>query len=278
MQVIESIQQTVDVCRKIARPLGLVPTMGALHEGHLALVRQAREENTTLAVSIFVNPSQFGPNEDLARYPTSMARDLDLLRGEGVDLAVTPKPAEVYPSGFSTWSDVGDVATHLEGAFRPGHFRGVATVVTKLFNVVHPDRAYFGQKDGQQIVVIKRLVRDLNMGVQLVVVPTVRDSDGLARSSRNVHLTQGERRAATVVYQSLCKAKEMWERGERDAEVLRLRVMKELKTERLVEDIDYVSVADSETLEELTRCDRPVIVSVAIKVVIPRLIDNIILK
>ena len=179
-----------------ARPLGLVPTMGALHEGHLALVRQARRENATVAASIFVNPTQFGPQEDLATYPRDLERDLKLLEAEGVDLVYAPAPEEVYPPGFDTWVEPGALAERLEGMVRPGHFRGVATVVTKLFNVVRPDRAYFGQKDGQQLAVIRQLVRDLNLGIEIVAVPTVRDADGLALSSRNTYLTpsNGRRR------------------------------------------------------------------------------------
>ncbi|HZA24436.1 MAG TPA: pantoate--beta-alanine ligase, partial [Dehalococcoidia bacterium] len=176
MRIIESVPQMVQACREISRPLGLVPTMGALHEGHLALVRRARHENQSVAISIFVNPAQFGPREDLSRYPRDLERDLDLLRQERCELVFTPSPSAIYPPGFDTWVDVGPLANKLEGTFRPGHFRGVATVVAKLLNITRPDRAYFGQKDGQQTVVVRQLVRDLDLGVEVVVVPTVRDS------------------------------------------------------------------------------------------------------
>lgn len=257
--------------------MGLVPTMGALHQGHLALVERARQENKTVAVSIFVNPAQFGPQEDLAGYPRPLDRDLELLRQARVDLVFTPTAAEIYPTGFDTWVDVGSLATRLEGAHRPGHFRGVATVVTKLFNLVRPDRAYFGQKDGQQTLVVRQLVRDLDLGLDIVVVPTVRDSDGLALSSRNVYLTPQQRRAAPVVYRALCRAEELWREGERNAQRLRREVQRVLEGEPLIERIDYVSVADAATSEELDTVRGRAMVSVAVQLGKPRLIDNIIL-
>ena len=259
------------------RPLGLVPTMGALHEGHLALVRQARWENATVSVSIFVNPTQFGPQEDLATYPRDMERDLRLLEAEGVDLVYTPAPEEVYPPGFDTWVEPGALANRLEGVVRPGHFRGVATVVTKLFNVVRPDRAYFGQKDGQQLAVIRQLVRDLNLGIEIVAVPTVRDTDGLALSSRNAYLTPEERQAAPVIYRALSRAEDSWRQGANDAELLRSTVRAVLEAEPLIEGIDYVSVADAATLDELERVEGPTMVSVAVRLGKTRLIDNIVL-
>ena len=252
--------------------------MGALHEGHLELVRQARGENATVAVSIFVNPTQFGPQEDLATYPRDMERDLRLLEAEGVDLVYTPAPEEVYPPGFDTWVEPGELANRLEGAIRPGHFRGVATVVTKLFNVVCPERAYFGQKDGQQLAVIRQLVRDLNLGIDIVAVPTVRDADGLALSSRNAYLTAEQRAAAPVIYRALSRSGELWREGQGAAELLRIAVRSILEEEPLIEDIDYVSVADAATLEELERVDGPVMVSVAVRMGQTRLIDNIILE
>ena len=205
------------------RPLGLVPTMGALHEGHLALVRRAKQENRTLAATIFVNPTQFGPEEDLQQYPRDLERDLDLLRTEGVDLVYTPGVEEVYPTGFNSWVEVTGLGDRLEGAHRPGHFRGVATVVTKLFNLIQPDRAYFGQKDGQQTAIVRKMVKDLDFGLDIVVVPTVRDSDGLALSSRNVYLTPEQRRAAPVIYRSLCAASHLWSNGVRDGDRLEVR-------------------------------------------------------
>jgi pantoate--beta-alanine ligase len=278
MKVIENIQEMSLACREASRPLGLVPTMGALHEGHLALVQQARGENVTAVVSIFVNPAQFGPQEDLAHYPRDLERDLGLLREEGVDLVFTPAPEAVYPPGFDTWVNAGTMATKLEGAVRPGHFRGVATVVTKLFNIIRPDRAYFGQKDGQQTLVVRQLARDLNMGLDIVVVPTVREPDGLALSSRNVYLTPEQRRAAPVVYRGLCRARELWQEGARDAEEIRQALWQALESEPLIERIDYVSVADADTLEELDAIQGRAMVSVAVKLGVPRLIDNIILE
>ena len=188
MRIINNSQEMAQACRQVARPLGLVPTMGALHQGHLALVDRARQDNQSVAVSIFVNPTQFGPREDLAGYPRNLDRDMEVLRQAKVDLAFTPNVADVYPTGFDTWVDPGTLGARLEGEHRPGHFRGVATVVTKLFNLARPDRAYFGQKDGQQTLVVQKLVRDLDLGLEVVVVPTVRDPDGLALSSRNIYL------------------------------------------------------------------------------------------
>jgi pantoate--beta-alanine ligase len=278
MKVIENIQEMSRACREAPRPLGLVPTMGALHEGHLTLIRQARRENAAVAVSIFVNPAQFGPQEDLAHYPRDLERDLGLLRRERVDLVFTPAPDAIYPPGFDTWVDAGALATRLEGAVRPGHFRGVATVVAKLFNLVRPDRAYFGQKDGQQTLVVRQLTRDLNLGVDIIVVPTVREPDGLALSSRNVYLTPEQRRAAPVIYRGLCLVGELWQQGVWDAEQLRQAARQVLESEPLIERIDYVSVADADTLEELNTIHGRAMVSVAVKLGVPRLIDNIILE
>ena len=277
MQILTTNTATTQFTRSCPRPLGLVPTMGALHEGHLALVRRAREENGTVAVSIFVNPAQFGPQEDLATYPRDMERDLALLEAEGVDLVYAPTPEEVYPPGFDTWVEPGTLAEGLEGATRPGHFRGVATVVTKLLNVVTPDRAYFGQKDGQQLAVIRQMVRDLNLGVEVVAVPTVRDTDGLALSSRNAYLTPEQRAAAPVIYRALTEARNLWAMGERDGKVLRLTVRKVLEAEPLIDGIDYVSVADAASLVELERVEGPAMVSAAVRLGRTRLIDNMLL-
>ncbi len=265
-------------CRESRRSLGLVPTMGALHAGHIALVRRARQDSATLAVSIFVNPAQFGPQEDLALYPRDLERDLALLEVEGVDLVFTPGPEEIYPPGFDTWIDPGKLAARLEGAVRPGHFRGVATVVTKLFNVVRPDRAYFGRKDGQQLAVIRQLVQDLNLSASIVVVPTVRDADGLALSSRNEYLTAEQRKAAPVIYQSLAWIEELWRGGLNDAKSLRTAARKLLEAEPLVDEVDYVSVANAETLEELDQIQVRAMASVAVRMGRTRLIDNIILE
>ena len=278
MRVVETKVEMLSACREAARPLGLVPTMGALHDGHLTLVRQAREDNQTLAVTIFVNPTQFSPQDDLAQYPRDLDRDLGLLRREGADLVFVPPVEEIYPPGFDTWVRVGALAERLEGANRPGHFQGVTTVLTKLFNLVGPDRAYFGQKDGQQTAVVRQLARDLDMGLEIVVVPTVRDSDGLALSSRNVYLTAEERRAAPVVYRALCKAQELRSQGIEDGDRLRHEVEEVLAGEPLVGRIEYVSVAGAENLEELAEVRGRAMVSVAVHIGKTRLIDNLILE
>ena len=278
MQVIRTARDMAAACRDATRPLGLVPTMGALHEGHLSLVRQARGENETLAATIFVNPTQFAATEDLSTYPRPLEYDLAALLGENADLVYVPPVEEVYPPGFDTWVDVPGLGDRLEGAHRPGHFRGVATVVAKLFGLIRPDRAYFGQKDGQQTVVIRRLARDLDLGVDVVVAPTVREPDGLALSSRNVYLSEEERTAAPVVYRALCEARRLWEDGVKDGDILREEVKSVLESEPLVERIDYVSVADTETLVELDTVEQRAMVSVAVQIGRPRLIDNIILE
>ena len=228
-------------------------------------------------MSIFVNPTQFGPREDLDTYPRDMEGDLALLEAEGVDLVYAPTLEEVYPPGFDTWVEPGALGNMLEGAVRPGHFRGVATVVAKLFGVVRPDRAYFGQKDGQQLAVIRQLVRDLNLGVEIVAVPTVRAADGLALSSRNAYLTPEERQAAPVIYRALRRAEELWQAGETDGERLRRAVRTVLEAEPLLGNIDYVSVADAATLVELERVDRPAMVAMAVRLGKTRLIDNVLL-
>ena len=276
MQILKTCREMAAACRGGGRPLGLVATMGALHRGHLELVRRARGECAAVAASVFVNPAQFGVGEDLARYPRDLARDLALLEAEGVDLVFVPAVAEIYPPGFDTWIEPGAVASRLEGAARPGHFRGVATVVAKLFNIVGPDRAYFGQKDGQQIAVIGQLVRDLNLGVELAVVPTVRDGDGLALSSRNAYLTGEQRAAAPVLYRALQAAEELLAAGVRDGARLRAEARRVLEGERLVDGIDYVSVADAETLEEADWVTGRVMVSAAVWFGGTRLIDCVV--
>ncbi len=282
MRVIKSAREMAQECRRAPRFLGLVPTMGALHEGHLSLVRRARAENQTLAVSIFVNPAQFGNAQDLAGYPRDLEWDLDLLRQEGVDLVFTPGADQIYPPGFDTWIEVGTLGEKLEGAHRPGHFRGVATVVAKLFNLVGPNLAYFGQKDGQQTVVIKQLVRDLDLELEIVVCPTIRQADGLALSSRNARLSPEQREAATVVYRALCWADELWRTGERNAGVLQQQVRLILEGQSLVDGIDYVSMAACGTLDEFEGGQQNVVagsmVSVAVVFGQVRLIDNIILE
>lgn len=277
MKVIETIGEMRAERGRIHGSVGFVPTMGYLHEGHMELVRRARAENITVIVSIFVNPSQFGPQEDFDSYPRDTERDLNLLEKEGVSLVFMPAAGEMYPEGFSTWVDVEKVSAELEGEDRPGHFRGVATVVCKLFNIVQPHRAYFGQKDAQQLVVIKKMASDLDMDLEIVAVPTVREPDGLAMSSRNTYLTKEERQAAVVLWKALCLARGQWSGGERDAAVLRREMISLIQREPFAQ-IDYVSVADPDTLRELDTVGDRALVSLAVRIGKTRLIDNTILE
>jgi len=256
--------------------VGLVPTMGYLHPGHLALVARARAENDHVVASIFVNPAQFGPTEDFARYPRDLPRDLRLLRAAGVDLLFTPVAAELYPPGFTTWVNVEGLDSQLEGRSRPGHFRGVATVVLKLFNLVQPTRAYFGQKDGQQVAVLKRMARDLDCPLKLVVVPTVREADGLALSSRNVFLTPPQRAGAAVLYRALQEASRLYAAGERSGERLR-QAMRAVVQEEPLGTLDYASVADLVSLQEQEAVSGPAMASLAVRFGKTRLIDNVLL-
>ncbi len=274
MRVVETIVEMRRVRRKLAEPVGFVATMGYFHEGHLSLVRKAKEENPSVVVSIFVNPAQFGPTEDFDHYPRDFPRDLSMLEKEKVDVVFMPSVAEMYPGGFSSWVDIEKVSEQLEGASRPGHFRGVATVVNKLFNIIQPNAAYFGQKDAQQVVVIKKMARELNMDLEVVALPTVREPDGLAMSSRNVFLNVEERKAAPVLYRSLCLARERWSRGEKDAGKIR-RQMRALIQKEPLARIDYVSIADPETLEEMETVRTPTLISLAVKIGKTRLIDNV---
>lgn len=255
---------------------GLVPTMGYLHEGHLALVRRAREENERVGVSIFVNPIQFNNPNDLTAYPRDMERDLALLQETGADLVWTPLPDMVYPPGYQTYIEVEEVTRPLEGAARPGHFRGVATVVAKLFNVFQPQRAYFGQKDAQQVVVIKRMVEDLNFNLEIVVHPTVREADGLAMSSRNARLSPTARQQATCLYYALQAAKTALESGQREAEGLR-SVMRDIIEATPLARLDYISVAHPDTLTELEVVEDRALLSLAVFVAEVRLIDNMVI-
>ncbi len=275
MKVIETIAEMKKIRLKLVEPVGLVPTMGYLHEGHLSLARQARIENSSVVVSIFVNPTQFGPHEDFKQYPRDPERDLALLEKEKADIVFMPSVAEMYPPQFSSWVEVEKITGRLEGASRPGHFRGVATVVAKLFNIVQPTRAYFGQKDAQQAVVIKKMVADLNMHLEIVAVPTVREPDGLAMSSRNIYLNPEERQAALVLHNSLCLAQRFYSQGETDAQAIRQQMTALIQKEPLAA-IDYVSIADPETLEELDKVNAQALVSLAIKIGKTRLIDNVV--
>jgi len=255
------------------RPVGLVPTMGWLHAGHRSLIARARDENATTVVSIFVNPRQFGDPADLERYPRNEARDVAICDEEGADLVFAPTVDEVYPPGFDTTVSVGAVTRPLEGAARPGHFDGVATVVSILFNVVGADRAYFGQKDAQQLLVIRQMARDLAISTEVVAHPTVREPDGLAMSSRNVHLSPEERVAAPVLRRALLAGRAAWESGERSADAVRAAMKAVLASEPLAW-ADYVSVADTSTLAELETIDGPALLSMAVRFGSTRLIDN----
>jgi len=277
MKVVETIAEMKRVRAKLPESVGLVPTMGYLHEGHLTLARRAKAENASVVASIFVNPTQFLPHEDFTKYPRAPERDLAMLKKEGVDVVFMPPPSDMYPPNYNTWVDVAKITDRLEGASRPGHFRGVATVVTKLFNIVEPAKAYFGQKDAQQLAVIKKMATELNMNLEVIGVPTVREPDGLAMSSRNTYLNPEERRAAAVLYKSLTLAQKLWSKGEKDAERIRREMTVLIKKEPL-SNIDYISIADPETFDELDKVKAPALVSMAVKIGKTRLIDNIVLE
>ncbi len=275
MKVVKTLQDLREARRTLPAPHGLVPTMGALHAGHASLVRRARSECASIGASIFVNPTQFGPNEDFSRYPRALESDLALLESAGADLVWTPPVEEVYPEGFQTTISVEGVSRPLEGASRPGHFRGVATVVAKLFHAFRPDRAYFGQKDAQQVAVIRRMVSDLAFPLEVVAVPTFRERDGLALSSRNAYLSPAERAAAPVLFRALSAAREVFERGERNGDRLRDAMRGALGIEPLAEVI-YVSAADPDELEELSVVREDLLLSMAVRIGTTRLIDNVV--
>ncbi|MGQ9907440.1 MAG: pantoate--beta-alanine ligase [Candidatus Flexifilum sp.] len=277
MHVIASIPELRSVRKRLSGRVGVVLTMGALHRGHLELIRAARAETDAVLVSIFVNPLQFGAHEDLARYPRDLQRDLDLLAAADVDVVFTPTPEIMYPPGFDTLVTVDTVAQGLEGQARPGHFQGVATVVAKLFNLTQPTISYFGQKDAQQVVVIRRMARDLNFDLEIAVIPTVREPDGLALSSRNVYLDAAQRRAAACLYRGLQAAAQRYAGGERDPEVLRASVRAEIEAEPLAQ-LEYVAVNDPRTLIGLhTIGDQPLLLSLAVRFGATRLLDNCLL-
>jgi pantoate--beta-alanine ligase len=279
MQVIETVAEMRAARRELASPAGFVPTMGYLHEGHLSLAQAARAQCATVIASIFVNPTQFAPNEDLSRYPRDLPRDLDLLASAGVDLVFTPSAAEMYPAGFATWIEPGGVLSErLEAAARPGHFRGVATVVTKLFGVVAPDVAYFGQKDAQQVAVIRRLSTDLNLPVQLRVLPTVRERDGLAMSSRNAYLNAEERAAATILYRALKAGKAL---SEAEPSINAQRVIEEMRKVMVKEpraQLEYADICDPDTFAPLETVRAPALLAISARVGPARLIDNFLLR
>ena len=281
MEIINRRQRMRSVARKIRREdrtIGLVPTMGALHEGHLSLVREARRMCDVVVVSIFVNPAQFGPGEDFEKYPRNLTNDTALLTDYNVDYIFAPTVEEMYPKGFATYVNVEGLSEQLEGGSRPGHFRGVATVVTILLNAIRPDFAFFGQKDAQQALIIRRLVKDLAFDTELVILPTVREDSGLAISSRNLYLNAEEQTAAAVIHQALTRAKTAYKEGERGAGRLEILVRSTIELEPRAR-VDYVTVVDAETLEHLDKLDdRSIMIAVAVFIGKTRLIDNTVLN
>lgn len=274
---IPRLREKVKEGRRLGRSIGFAPTMGFLHEGHLSLLRQARAENDLVVLSIFVNPLQFGAGEDFEEYPRDLERDANLAAATGCEVIFAPSAREMYPGDYATFVEVERLTSGLCGASRPGHFRGVATVVSKLFNIVTPDRAYFGQKDAQQAVVIRRIAQDLNMDLEIKVLPIVREADGLAMSSRNAYLTQAERKAATVLYRSLVLAEKSIAAGERDADSLKQLIRAAIEAEPLAE-IDYIAVVEAENLQELSKIENRVLIALAIRFGQTRLIDNTIVN
>jgi len=277
MKTVTTLREFQAARETLQGPVGFVPTMGYLHDGHLSLARMARESCESVVASIFVNPTQFAPTEDLSSYPRDLKRDLELLEATGCDLVLAPTSnEEFYPTGYNTWIDVAGITQKLEGASRPTHFRGVATVVAKLFNIVQPQRAFFGQKDAQQALVIRRLIRDLNYNIELILGPTIREPDGLAMSSRNAYLTPEQRAAAPILRRSLDRAEALYAGGERDGENLRQSMATILNSEPLAQP-DYMSVADLDALEELQVIEGMALVSLAVRFGSTRLIDNTVL-
>jgi pantoate--beta-alanine ligase len=270
---IESMREWSEAQRRAGRRVGFVPTMGFLHGGHICLVRDAKARGDRLVVSIFVNPTQFGPGEDFAAYPRDFESDCELLEQEGVDALFYPSLGEMYPQGAQTRVEVERLSLPLCGALRPGHFRGVATVVAKLFHIVQPHVAIFGEKDYQQLLVVRRLVRDLNMGIEIVGHPIVREPDGLAMSSRNAYLNTAERAAAVCLSRALCKAERLFQRGEKSAVTLVRSALAELEKEPLAQ-VEYVKLCDAETLDELERIDAPAVLALSVRIGKARLIDN----
>jgi pantoate--beta-alanine ligase len=271
------MQRMVEECRRAGKSIGLVPTMGALHDGHLSLIRRCRAENDVVLMSLFVNPTQFNRKDDLDRYPRDLDRDARLARSGGVDAIFSPAAEGMYPTGFVTYVSVERLTDRWEGAARPGHFRGVATVCTKLFTICRPHRAYFGQKDFQQSLVVRRLVVDLNLGLDIVVLPTVRESDGLALSSRNVLLNPEQRRQATILSQALFQAQATFEAGERDSTQLRTAIEAKIRSMPLAK-LEYVGVCDPDSLEPLTQITGRAVALVSASFGETRLIDNILLE
>lgn len=280
MRIITEVQEMHDAVgqeKSRGKSIGLVPTMGFLHEGHLSLVRESVQQADVTVVSIYVNPTQFGPKEDFKEYPRNIKRDTEILEAEGVDYIFSPGNEEIYPEGYKTYVEVHDLQDTLCGRSRPGHFRGVCTVVLKLFNIVEPDFAYFGQKDAQQAIILKRMVQDLNLGVKIEVLPIVREEDGLALSSRNTYLDQEQRKAARVLSQSLEEARKMFENGEQDSSQIISR-MKERISQEPRAKIDYVEIVDMDTLNPVAKIENEALAALAVFIGKVRLIDNTILK
>ena len=276
METISKINEARNIINEWKRQglsIGFVPTMGCLHQGHLSLIEQARQENDKVIVSIFVNPLQFGPHEDFSRYPRSLDKDLEGCRNFGADLVFTPSLKELLPETNLVYVDVDLLGNNLCGSSRPGHFRGVCTIVAKLFNILTPDRSYFGQKDAQQLAIITRMVKDLNFSTKIVPCPIVREADGLAMSSRNVYLTKEERKAATIISKSLTAAKSLLEQGERDSLNIKSFIIDSIKTEPLA-NIDYVEIVDHSTLQFTDTIEKPILIAVAVYFGKTRLIDN----
>ncbi len=276
--LIKKIKDMKNISKKVkeeGKTIGFVPTMGYLHEGHLSLIRCSKEENDITVVSIFVNPIQFGKNEDLDRYPRDLERDLKLCKREGVDYLFCPSVEEMYPGGFSTYVEVEGLTEGLCGRYRPRHFRGVTTVVMKLFNIVKPDRAYFGKKDFQQLKVIQRMVQDMNMDIEVIGCPIVREKDGLALSSRNKYLSQEERKSAVALYKALMKGKELFNKGETDPNKIKKEMEKILLSYPEVRKVQYIEIVNSETLKPVEHVKKGDTIAVAVFVGDTRLIDNI---
>lgn len=277
MEIARSIHEMKFLRNKYTGSVGLVPTMGFLHEGHLQLVKNSKKENPVTVVSIFVNPTQFAPNEDFKAYPRDLERDLSMLRSVDTDIVFIPADTDMYPQGYDTWVNVQGITQYLEGRSRPTHFQGVTTVCNKLFNICQPDRAYFGQKDAQQALVIQKMVRELDMNLEIVVCPTVRESDGLAMSSRNTYLTPEERPSANILYKSLLLAQDMHSKGERDARKIKTAMTGLINNAVPAAKIDYISISDIDTLADVDKINGKVLISMAVRIGKPRLIDNIIL-
>ena len=277
MKTVQTLEALLNEREKLTNPVGIVPTMGYLHQGHLSLVRKAKENCKSIIVTIYVNPTQFGQNEDLSTYPRDIGRDLALLENEEVDLVWMPEDCEMYPPEFQTWVTVNKLTSLLEGKSRPTHFQGVTTIVAKLFIAAHPQIAYFGQKDAQQAIVIQRMVKDLNFPVKIEVCPIIREPDGLAMSSRNKYLSDEQRIAAPILYRSLMLARDAFDNGERDAEKLKSLVINLLDSQPLV-NVQYLSLADLSTLSELDGPIKEGLLSLAVFIGKTRLIDNIVLK